>query len=712
MSGDAEKDVDVRGAKTQRRGEIAFCLSLCLCVSVSLPSPVFSASPSQQGTPGPPRSGLQVVVRDQDRAPAPGVEATLRARGAVIARGTAPADGVVRLADLPPGSYELSVGGDGYETVTRPVTVGRAELLTVELTVRRTRPKPPESRVPGGVPTAPPVPPEDPYPAGIPDRRTGAPEPEGAGLLAPDEKVFVPMPDRWNISLPDWDRYGDRGDYPYVGRHWWDPYNQNVLKGDYPVLGQQTFFVFTGVSDTLVEGRNLPVPTAPSSERPLSEPFFGRGEQYLPVQVIRTSFDLFRGDTAFRPIDWRLRVQPAVSVNYLNLDEIGAVNIDVRKGTTRLDAHVGFQELFGEVKLLDLSPNYDFVSLRAGIQEFSSDFRGFLGVVEQPGVRFFGTLLNGRLEYNAAAFDFLEKDTNSGFNEWERRHQQVIVANAYYQDFPTPGYTTQFSYHYNRDEESQHHDHNGFIVRPAPIGIVQPHEIRVHYVGWAGNGHVGRINISHAFYQAWGEDAFNPIAAQRTDINAQMAAAELSIDKDWLRLKGSFFWASGDDDINDDEARGFDAILDVPVFTGGPFSLWNRQGLRLTQTLTGLKSPLSLLPTLRTSKDEGQANFVNPGIAIVHGGLDVELTPKLRGFANVSYLRFADTAPIEALLFQGDIREDVGLDFGGGFQWRPPLSENFVVTGGVTAMALGGGLRDIYDREFFVAAFGTLRLQF
>jgi hypothetical protein len=30
-----------------------------------------------------------------------------------------------------------------------------------------------------------------------------------------------------------------------------------------------------------------------------------------------------------------------------------------------------------------------------------------------------------------------------------------------------------------------------------------------------------------------------------------MAAVEASIDKDWLRIKGSLFWATGDDDVND-----------------------------------------------------------------------------------------------------------------------------------------------------------------
>ena len=56
------------------------------------------------------------------------------------------------------------------------------------------------------------------------------------------------------------------------------------------------------------------------------------------------------------------------------------------------------------------------MSVRAGVQEFTSDFRGFMSVIEAPGVRVFGTLKSSRIEYNAAFFDLLEKDSNSGFN--------------------------------------------------------------------------------------------------------------------------------------------------------------------------------------------------------------------------------------------------------------------------------------------------------
>jgi hypothetical protein len=552
----------------------------------------------------------------------------------------------------------------------------------------------------------------------VPPLPTDAPRPKIDSAdpqpgLAPDERVFVPMPDRWNISMPDWDRYGEHGDHPYVSGRWWDPYNQNRFKGDYPILGQQTFFVFTGVSDSLLEGRSVPVPAVPASARPLSERFFGRGGVYLPVSVVRTSFDLFRGDTAFRPVDWRIRVQPAISFNYLNTQETAIVNADVRRGTTRFDTHVGLQEAFFEAKLLDLSANYDVVSVRAGIQELSTDFRGFVAVVEQPGVRVFGTLRSSRIEYNAAFFDFLEKEANSTFNELHRRHQQMTVANVYVQDFLTSGYTTQFSFHYNKDDGEPHYDTNGFLVRPAPIGFIRSHEVRSSYFGWSGNGHIGRLNLTHAFYQVVGTDEFNPIEAREVEVNARMAAAEVSVDKDWLRIKGSFFWATGDDDVNDGEATGFDSIVDIPVFAGGPFSVWNRQGLRLTQTNTGLVSPFSLLPDLRSNKDEGQQNFVNPGILILHGGVDVELTPKLRAFATASALRFRNTATLEALLFQAPIARTIGIDFGGGAQYRPPLSENMVMTAGASALRLGEGLRDIYDgRLYFVQLFANLRLLF
>ena len=174
------------------------------------------------------------------------------------------------------------------------------------------------------------------------------------------------------------------------------------------------------------------------------------------------------------------------NINFLQTRERGIVNADVRAGTNRFDTHVGMQEAFVEAKIHDLSPNFDFVSVRAGIQGFTSDFRGFIFSDEQPGVRIFGNLRSNRINYNLAYFYLLEKDTNSGLNTFDQRHQQVEAANVYVQDFLAKGYTTEFSFHYNYDQGDIHYDKNGFLVRPAPIGgvvalngIPNPHNISV-----------------------------------------------------------------------------------------------------------------------------------------------------------------------------------------------------------------------------------------
>jgi hypothetical protein len=689
-------------------GEIAASVRLCdLCgsvfnvsvssVSVSCASPVAPQIPQQR--PG--RAAIQGLVADDRGRGVPGVDVVLKAGDREIARTTTSGDGVFRFTDVAPGEYALAMSRSGFSPLTQGgLHVTASELVTVDLKLTPTTREPPTSIEPG-----------PPTPYGTVVRPKPGPTATQTPL-APGEKIFMPVPDRWNLPLPEWERYGVQGDYPYVSGHWWDPFNQNRLKGDYPILGKQTFFVFTGVSDSLLEGRNLPTPSGVSTERPGSERFFGRGGAYVPVTSIRTSFDLFRGDTSFRPVDWRVRIAPAYSVNFVNVAEFNNVNFDVRRSDTRLDHHLGLQEAFVEKKLVDIGHQYDFLSVRAGIQEFTSDFRGFMAVLEAPGVRVFGTVGSSRIEYNAAVFDLLEKDTNSGFNELHRRKSQIYIGNVYIQDFLTPGYTQSFSFHANRDNGDLHYDRNGFLVRPAPIGVIGADDLHAYYLGMAGNGHIGRLNVSHAFYQAFGHETNNPIAAQPVDVNAQMGALELSLDKDWVRLKGATFIASGDGDPSDGKGRGFDAILDIPAFAGGPFSLWNRQGLRLAGTGTGLKSPLSLLPTLRTNKDEGQPNFVNPGIFLINGAADFDLTPKLRAFVTTSYLRFLETGQMEALLFQEKVRPNIGVEYGGGATYRPPLSDNIVIIGGVQAMRLGQGLKDIYDRSNLFSIFVNARLQF
>jgi hypothetical protein len=511
--------------------------------------------------------------------------------------------------------------------------------------------------------------------------------------------------DRWRIGFPEYDRYGDRSargrDIPFKRSRWWDPYNQSVLKGDYPIRGNKLFMILSAVSTTGVEQRRAPTPSDVSTDEPGSAEFFGQPEQFAAGETIQLSFELFHGDSTFKPRDWAIKISPTFSIlNYLNARENGVVNIDVRRGTNRTDTHISLEEAFGEVKLWDINENYDFISMRAGIQPFVSDFRGFIFSDNNLGLRFFGAADNNRFQYNAAYFSMLEKDTNSGLNSFERRHQNVYVANVFRQDFIRKGYTIQGSAHYNDDRRSVEYDRNGFLVRPALIGDVRPHAIKVGYLGLSGDGHLGKLNLTHAYYYAFGNDDRNPIAGRKLKVRSNMAAVEASVDHDYLRFKGSFFFAQGDANPTDDKATGFDAIFDDPNFVGGQFSYWNRNGIRLTQTGVGLVQPNSILPSLRSSKTQGQANFVNPGIFIYNAGVDVELTQRIKTVFNVNYLRFHRTEPLEYVLFQDRIRHDIGFDYSLGVAYRPFLINNVTMTFGAATLQTGRGFRDIFtDRS-------------
>jgi hypothetical protein len=527
----------------------------------------------------------------------------------------------------------------------------------------------------------------------------------------------VPMEDRWRIGFPSWDRYGLGhpwgNDYPYVLGHWWDPYNQNVLKGDYPIAGQHTFLNITAFSDTIVEARQVPTGTTPfeSTHRPFEEEFFGRPNQRNFMQNFGISFDLFHGDGAFKPIDWRVVLTPIFNINVLDVDELAVVNPDVRRGLSRDRTFFALQEYFVETKLADLGPDYDFLSVRVGSQPFVSDFRGFIFADTNRAIRIFGTANSNRDQFNLAWFYQAEKDTNSELNTFEDRRQDVVIANWYHQDFIWPGYTIEMSLHYDHDKPSFHFDKNNFLVRPDPAGVFQPHDINVAYLGWTGDGHINRINITHAFYWALGRDSKNPISNCPNDINAQFAALELSYDRDWARFRTSFMFASGDHDPNNHHATGFDSIFENPNFAGGQFSFWQRQAIRLFGV--NLVNRESLLPDLRSSKVEGQANFVNPGLLLFNLGADFDITPKFRMINNVNFLWFEDTTVLKTFVFQEAISRSIGTDLSSGFEYRPFLNNNVIATFGISMLVPGGGFRDLYrplDGEVHPMLAGFLNL--
>jgi hypothetical protein len=132
---------------------------------------------------------------------------------------------------------------------------------------------------------------------------------------------------------------------------------------------------------------------------------------------------------------------------------------------------------------------------------------------------------------------------------------------------------------------------------------------------------------------------------------------------------------------------------------------------------------MSLLPSLR-DKLEGQANYVNPGLLLLNGGVVMRLTPKLKGSIDLSYFRFDKTESLELLLHQPDIAHSFGLDLNAGFSWRPKLSDNIIVLLGGALFRPGSAYDDILSSDcdipeacgarsgLLYQAFGELKLTY
>jgi hypothetical protein len=483
----------------------------------------------------------------------------------------------------------------------------------------------------------------------------GAAGPTTVTPVDPATDEFIPLPDRWRLGWPRHDRYERKQETPYVEGKFYDPYNQNVLKADYPIFGNHTFL-------------NLNLQTV-SVFNPRTVAAGGRRDQFFTNQNLVFGAEIFSGDTVFQPKRFSVRVTTVLNLNFLANNSLNP--FASKRGNTRL----AVEEAFFEKRFAIISPNFDFVSVRAGMQNFTSDFRGFLFSENQLGLRAFGNAHANRDQYNLAWFSMRQRDEVSQLHSFDRRRQNVFIANWFRQDFLTKGYTAMVNFHFNSDRGVTAGDRS---------------RVNVYYLGFHGDGRIGPWAINHAFYQAFGRDAFNRLAQREVKINAQMAALELSRDRDWQRYRASFFFASGDKDLRDDRATGFDTISDNPNFAGGGFQFWTQQATVLGGGGGTLTNKFSLLANLR-NKFTQRSNFVNPGLWLLNAGADFRLTPKLKLVTNLSYLRFARVQVLRQLTGDPLITNGIGADVSFGVKFRPFLNENMVLVPGVSALFPHGG---------------------
>jgi hypothetical protein len=511
---------------------------------------------------------------------------------------------------------------------------------------------------------------------------------------------FAAIPDRWRIVTAL--GYPEREIDPYNGN--------NVLKGDRPAFGDDWFFSLAMISDSTFEARSVPTPVA--SATPPS-----RGEIDLPGEPGQNAFTqnlifetvLYKGDTVFRPPDWEFRFLPVFNLTSVAVKEAGVLKVDTTADKRRTEGFVGIQGLFVDKHLRNVSERYDFDSIRIGIQPITADFRGFLFQDSPVGVRLFGTRDNNRWQYNLGWFRRIEKDTNSGLNDITEnsfdealRDDDVYLFNLYRQDFPVLGFTSQIALVHNRNNEAQDDfiDDNGFLTRPAAIGIQKNREYEVTYIGYNGDGHVGRWNLTASAYYAFGKENPATFVDHESDISAAFAAVELSRDFDWLRVKASGVYGSADDDPYDDKSTGFDAIFENPLIAGADTSFWIRQAIPL---LGGGRVAISgqngVLNSLRPNKGQGQSNFTNPGVLMVGIGADADITPKLRASLHLNQLFFVDTAVLEAARNQDEIRRRIGVDVSLTATYRPFTSQNIVFRVAGSLLVPQQGYKDLFGSD-------------
>jgi len=539
----------------------------------------------------------------------------------------------------------------------------------------------------------------------VPGRQKDLPPPvvqdNPGAVRAPPPEAFpkdeVPIPDRWRLA----------GALGVTKPRWFDPYNQNFLKGDIPIKGTHDWFIaLSGISDTVVEPRSFPIPVGvQTTSRPGSLDVFGKNTSLVLAQTFIASASLIKGSTAYKPPELEFRVALAFQDNYVDVPEKRVLYVEPSRPSHRNDAFLGVQELFVDYHLRNVSDRYDFDSLRVGIQPFSSEFRGFLFQDNQLGVRLFGNRDNNRFQYNLAAFWRIEKDTNSGLNDvtQDLRDDYVFIGSLYRQDLPFPGLTSQVMVAHNRNREGDeiYVDKNGFPQRPALLGSLRGRDYDVTYLGYNTDGRVGRINLTASAFYAFGENRNSILTDRKAKIRSYFVAAEPSIDFSWVRLRLQGLYASGDKDPYDNRETGFDAIFENPQFAGSDTSYWIRQTIPFAGggRVISINGRNGVLNSLRSSKEEGQSNFNNPGTVLLGGGADFDVTPELRVSANLNHISFSNTAVLQALRQEGSIPKSLGWDASVSTIWRPHMTQNIVFRASAAAFDPGKGFNDLFENR-------------
>jgi hypothetical protein len=485
------------------------------------------------------------------------------------------------------------------------------------------------------------------------------------------------VPDRYRLGFPRWDRY--------VKGSPLDPYNLNVLKGDYPInAGGNTFLEITAVSDSFIQARRKLINAGAGTK--VENDTQRRQRLFLTM-------DYFEDDNTFTPSPWFIRVTQVQE--WRQQDDAVGDNEDYAWVEAFFDYRIAFLSEFG-----------DQLNLRIGRQAFQSDFRGFLYSDVNNMARLFGTWDENKWQYNLVAMDAVQADKVSQFLRTNTDRDQIMLGgNVFRRDVPWLGFNLMGAAFYLHDDGTGPGT-NGVFNKNATKNFGR-HTVDAGYLEFAMEGVIGPFGISGAFIQALGHDRSNPFAVgpgargRALDVNAQLAALEITRPMNWFTPRASILYASGDSNPTDDQGRGFDAIFDNANFAGANFAYFNREQLQGRGTqLTNFNS---FLPNMR-NRFFDPMNFMNPGIMVLTAGCDTTVTTKFNAFVNYNYYKYMEPGAVKQAIIASDgpalaIDNDVGQDITIGLQYRPLIINNIVFNVGSTGFVQGKGFRAISGND-------------
>jgi len=494
--------------------------------------------------------------------------------------------------------------------------------------------------VPGGTANAHPAEP----PADATEDSPPAPaeaESAAAGVSPPSAELSGDV-DRFAL----YDMFGNRE--PRFSR--WNPYQQNILKGDLPIFGDRGFLELIAVNFSNNKFRSV-VGAGNTPE-----------ESDFEKNNLLFGFEIKMDEDAFHPSPIKFRLLGNMQLN--------------NPGVGESFSDVALQEAIVNVRLFEFGGNLNLSFFEGGVRPFKSDLHGLIFNDVAAVGRVFGEFRKNLWRYSVGVIHTLPKDPRSNLISLREdvllnspdATAQNIFALVVQRDDLVPGWGAEFSLHANQDR------------RAADLDVI--------YGEAAFFGHLGRFIFQPAVFFATGTDDLNPLTGVEEDVSAYAGILDLRYPMDWITWRLGAAYASGDSDPLDGKAEGFDSIKDNLNVFGGPASFFVSEKVLV-------KDQNSILPS---GKVGGRSNFVNPGASLLNVGADFLLTPRVTAAVNLNTISFVDTATV------GNVDKSIGYEGVLALRWRPALNENLVVEGGGAYLSPGDGLEALLGDDDALAS--------